>query len=70
MVIYPHFFSTFPFFFWKISAERTPRQREWRPQIYRKCTDTPWLFLFFLFWTGLVSAAAWRGQDLRVPGPT
>ncbi|XP_053772268.1 choline transporter-like protein 3 isoform X3 [Desmodus rotundus] len=37
-----------------ISAERTPRQREWRPQIYRKCTDTPWLFLFFLFWTGLV----------------
>ncbi|XP_036907269.1 choline transporter-like protein 3 isoform X2 [Sturnira hondurensis] len=37
-----------------VSAERTPRQREWRPQIYRKCTDTPWLFLFFLFWTGLV----------------
>ncbi|KAL2772208.1 choline transporter-like protein 3 isoform 4 [Daubentonia madagascariensis] len=37
-----------------VSAERTPRQREWRPQIYRKCTDTAWLFLFFLFWTGLV----------------
>ncbi|XP_053448869.1 choline transporter-like protein 3 isoform X2 [Nycticebus coucang] len=37
-----------------VSAERTPRQREWRPQIYRKCTDTTWLFLFFLFWTGLV----------------
>ncbi|XP_055260052.1 choline transporter-like protein 3 isoform X3 [Moschus berezovskii] len=36
------------------SAERTPRQRQWRPQIYRKCTDTAWLFLFFLFWTGLV----------------
>ncbi|KAB0364145.1 hypothetical protein FD754_008301 [Muntiacus muntjak] len=36
------------------SAERTPRQRPWRPQIYRKCTDTAWLFLFFLFWTGLV----------------
>ncbi|XP_017372963.1 choline transporter-like protein 3 isoform X3 [Cebus imitator] len=28
--------------------------REWRPQIYRKRTDTAWLFLFFLFWTGLV----------------
>ncbi|XP_025783260.1 choline transporter-like protein 3 [Puma concolor] len=36
------------------SAERTPRKREWRPQIYRKCTDTTWLFLFFLFWTGLL----------------
>ncbi|XP_025728021.2 choline transporter-like protein 3 isoform X4 [Callorhinus ursinus] len=36
------------------SAERTPRQREWRPQLYRKCTDTTWLFLFFLFWTGLM----------------
>ncbi|XP_063481626.1 choline transporter-like protein 3 isoform X1 [Symphalangus syndactylus] len=37
-----------------VSAEGAPRQREWRPQIYRKCTDTAWLFLFFLFWTGLV----------------
>ncbi|XP_036046742.1 choline transporter-like protein 3 isoform X1 [Onychomys torridus] len=37
-----------------VSAEKTPRQREWRPQIYRKCTDTAWLALFFLFWTGLV----------------
>ncbi|XP_021511164.1 choline transporter-like protein 3 isoform X1 [Meriones unguiculatus] len=37
-----------------VSAEKTPRQREWRPQIYRKCTDTAWLVLFFLFWTGLV----------------
>ncbi|XP_005621950.1 choline transporter-like protein 3 isoform X1 [Canis lupus baileyi] len=36
------------------SAERTPRPREWRPQLYRKCTDTTWLFLFFLFWTGLM----------------
>ncbi|KAH0500827.1 Choline transporter-like protein 3, partial [Microtus ochrogaster] len=36
------------------SAEKTPGQREWRPQIYRKCTDTAWLVLFFLFWTGLV----------------
>ncbi|KAK7809943.1 hypothetical protein U0070_024863 [Myodes glareolus] len=37
-----------------VSAEKTPGQREWRPQIYRKCTDTAWLVLFFLFWTGLV----------------
>ncbi|OBS57322.1 hypothetical protein A6R68_11553, partial [Neotoma lepida] len=37
-----------------VSTEKTPRQREWRPQIYRKCTDTAWLALFFLFWTGLV----------------
>ncbi|KAG8511076.1 Choline transporter-like protein 3, partial [Galemys pyrenaicus] len=37
-----------------VSAETTCRQREWRPQIYRKCTDTAWLFLFFLFWTGLM----------------
>ncbi|XP_016071734.1 PREDICTED: choline transporter-like protein 3 [Miniopterus natalensis] len=41
-------------FFWKVSAESAPGQREWRPQIYRKCTDTPWLLLFFLFWTGLM----------------
>ncbi|XP_057386525.1 choline transporter-like protein 3 isoform X3 [Balaenoptera acutorostrata] len=37
-----------------VSTERTPRQRRWRPQIYRKCTDKAWLFLFFLFWAGLV----------------
>ncbi|XP_037682513.1 choline transporter-like protein 3 isoform X2 [Choloepus didactylus] len=37
-----------------VSAETTPRQREWRPQIYRKCTDKTWLILFFLFWTGLM----------------
>ncbi|XP_015996396.2 choline transporter-like protein 3 isoform X4 [Rousettus aegyptiacus] len=37
-----------------VSAERTPGQREWRPQIYRKCTDPQWLFLFFFFWTGLM----------------
>lgn len=37
-----------------VSAEKTPRQREWRPQIYRKCTDKTWLFVFFLFWTGLM----------------
>ncbi|XP_037354891.1 choline transporter-like protein 3 isoform X1 [Talpa occidentalis] len=38
----------------QVSAERTCKQREWRPQIYRKCTDTTWLFLFFLFCTGLM----------------
>uniref|UniRef100_A0A8I3P2Q1 Choline transporter-like protein n=1 Tax=Canis lupus familiaris TaxID=9615 RepID=A0A8I3P2Q1_CANLF len=48
----PLFF--FFFLVWKASAERTPRPREWRPQLYRKCTDTTWLFLFFLFWTGLM----------------
>nr|XP_008999999.2 choline transporter-like protein 3 isoform X3 [Callithrix jacchus] len=35
-----------------VSAEGA--RREWRPQIYRKRTDTAWLFLFFLFWTGSV----------------
>nr|XP_044994723.1 choline transporter-like protein 3 isoform X2 [Jaculus jaculus] len=39
---------------YQVSAERTSRPREWRPQIYRKCTDREWLILFFLFWTGLV----------------
>ncbi|XP_067157001.1 choline transporter-like protein 3 isoform X1 [Apteryx mantelli] len=28
--------------------------REWRPLIYRKCTDILWLFLFFIFWAGLM----------------
>ncbi|XP_036854163.2 choline transporter-like protein 3 isoform X2 [Manis javanica] len=37
-----------------VSGERTARQREWRPQIYRKCTDPTWLFVYFLFWTGWV----------------
>uniref|UniRef100_A0A452SDP6 Choline transporter-like protein n=1 Tax=Ursus americanus TaxID=9643 RepID=A0A452SDP6_URSAM len=41
------------------SAERTPRPREWRPQLYRKCTDTTWLLLFFLFWTGLMFIAGY-----------
>ncbi|XP_040854627.1 choline transporter-like protein 3 isoform X1 [Ochotona curzoniae] len=39
---------------YRVSAEETPRPREWRPQIYRKCTDKMWLFLFFLFWAGLM----------------
>ncbi|NWW64313.1 CTL3 protein, partial [Ifrita kowaldi] len=28
--------------------------QEWRPVIYRKCTDTLWLLLFCLFWAGLM----------------
>ncbi|XP_068808526.1 choline transporter-like protein 3 isoform X3 [Struthio camelus] len=28
--------------------------REWRPLIYRKCTDVLWLLLFFIFWAGLM----------------
>ncbi|XP_069863813.1 choline transporter-like protein 3 isoform X2 [Dipodomys merriami] len=39
---------------YEVPAERTPRPRAWRPQLYRKCTDAAWLVLFFLFWTGLV----------------
>ncbi|KAM5256380.1 choline transporter-like protein 3 [Ctenodactylus gundi] len=38
----------------QVTTEKTPRPREWRPQIYRKCTDKAWVFLFFLFWTGLM----------------
>jgi hypothetical protein len=52
--------------FWKVSAERSPRQRQWRPQIHRKCTDPAWLLLFFLFWTGLVRSC-WAGMRLCVP---
>ncbi|XP_045148099.1 choline transporter-like protein 3 isoform X2 [Echinops telfairi] len=37
-----------------VVSEESPRPREWRPQIYRKCTDTSWLLLFFLFWAGLM----------------
>ncbi|XP_061317832.1 choline transporter-like protein 3 isoform X2 [Pezoporus flaviventris] len=28
--------------------------REWRPVVYRKCTDALWLLLFFLYWAGLM----------------
>ncbi|KAE8610501.1 hypothetical protein XENTR_v10012150 [Xenopus tropicalis] len=35
------------------------RQRQWRPLIYRKCTDIPWLVLFFVFWSGLVFIAGY-----------
>lgn len=56
-----------PLFFWKVSAERTPGQREWRPQIYRKCTDPQWLFLFFFFWTGLVSVGARECVSISAP---
>ncbi|XP_064927174.1 choline transporter-like protein 3 isoform X8 [Columba livia] len=36
------------------SGDSVSELREWRPVIYRKCTDTLWLLLFFLFWAGLM----------------
>ncbi|XP_030061800.1 choline transporter-like protein 3 [Microcaecilia unicolor] len=39
---------------YRVSEDENSRQRQWRPQIYRKCTDIPWLILFFLFWSGLM----------------
>ncbi|KAM6079767.1 choline transporter-like protein 3 isoform 2-T2 [Theristicus caerulescens] len=36
------------------SGESVSELREWRPVVYRKCTDTLWLLLFFLFWAGLM----------------
>ncbi|XP_071983622.1 choline transporter-like protein 3 [Engystomops pustulosus] len=30
------------------------RQRQWRLVLHRKCTDIPWLVVFFLFFCGLV----------------
>ncbi|XP_039583127.1 choline transporter-like protein 3 isoform X3 [Passer montanus] len=35
------------------SGDSVSELREWRPAIYRKCTDTLWLLLFCLFWAGL-----------------
>ncbi|XP_018429336.1 PREDICTED: choline transporter-like protein 3, partial [Nanorana parkeri] len=37
----------------QVSGE-IPTPRQWRPSLYRKCTDIPWLVLFFLFWSGLM----------------
>ncbi|XP_075364440.1 choline transporter-like protein 3 isoform X1 [Mycteria americana] len=36
------------------SGDSVYELREWRPVVYRKCTDTLWLLLFFLFWAGLM----------------
>ncbi|XP_030135057.4 choline transporter-like protein 3 isoform X2 [Taeniopygia guttata] len=36
------------------SGDGVSELREWRPAIYRKCTDTFWLLLFCLFWAGLM----------------
>nr|XP_030135059.3 choline transporter-like protein 3 isoform X3 [Taeniopygia guttata] len=36
------------------SGDGVSEVREWRPAIYRKCTDTFWLLLFCLFWAGLM----------------
>uniref|UniRef100_A0A8C5R2W5 Choline transporter-like protein n=1 Tax=Leptobrachium leishanense TaxID=445787 RepID=A0A8C5R2W5_9ANUR len=30
------------------------QQRQWRPLLYRKCTDVVWLAVFFIFWLGLM----------------
>uniref|UniRef100_A0A8C8VLF5 Choline transporter-like protein n=1 Tax=Pelusios castaneus TaxID=367368 RepID=A0A8C8VLF5_9SAUR len=38
----------------QVSLNGISGQREWRPLIYRKCTDVLWLVLFFLFWAGLM----------------
>ncbi|XP_064311609.1 choline transporter-like protein 3 [Phalacrocorax carbo] len=35
-------------------GESVSELREWRPVLYRKCTDKLWLLLFFLFWAGLM----------------
>ncbi|XP_053893879.1 choline transporter-like protein 3 isoform X3 [Malaclemys terrapin pileata] len=39
---------------YQVSVDGISGQREWRPLIYRKCTDVLWLILFFLFWAGLM----------------
>ncbi|XP_069497372.1 choline transporter-like protein 3 [Ambystoma mexicanum] len=39
---------------YQVSADDVSKTRQWRPQIYRKCTDIAWLIAFFLFWAGLM----------------
>ncbi|XP_063154358.1 choline transporter-like protein 3 isoform X1 [Candoia aspera] len=39
---------------YSVSEDRFPESRKWRPSIYRKCTDSFWLIIFFLFWAGLM----------------
>ncbi|XP_062437419.1 choline transporter-like protein 3 isoform X2 [Rhea pennata] len=39
--------------------DRVSELREWRPLIYRKCTDILWLILFFIFWAGLMFIAGY-----------
>ncbi|NXU63197.1 CTL3 protein, partial [Horornis vulcanius] len=36
------------------SGDSISERQEWRPVIYRQCTDTLWLLLFCLFWAGLM----------------
>ncbi|XP_058664449.1 choline transporter-like protein 3 isoform X3 [Ammospiza caudacuta] len=36
------------------SGDSVSELPEWRPAVYRKCTDILWLLLFCLFWAGLV----------------
>ncbi|XP_062973734.1 choline transporter-like protein 3 [Elgaria multicarinata webbii] len=37
-----------------VTEDGLPEPRKWRPLIYRKCTDTLWLIIFFVFWAGLM----------------
>ncbi|XP_048352178.1 choline transporter-like protein 3 isoform X1 [Sphaerodactylus townsendi] len=37
-----------------VSEDGLSEPRQWRPLMYRKCTDSLWLMLFFLFWAGLM----------------
>ncbi|XP_078264396.1 choline transporter-like protein 3 [Rhinoraja longicauda] len=43
---------------YEVSAADEPH-REWRPQIYRRCTDVAWLVIFFIFWVGMVFVAGY-----------
>ncbi|XP_007885310.2 choline transporter-like protein 3 [Callorhinchus milii] len=40
-------------------SDRDVLSREWRPQIYRRCTDVLWLLIFFLFWSGMMFIAGY-----------
>ncbi|XP_041126115.1 choline transporter-like protein 3 isoform X2 [Polyodon spathula] len=39
---------------YQVSEEKIPNGRLWRPLIYRRCTDTTWLIMFFIFWAGMM----------------
>ncbi|XP_006005756.1 choline transporter-like protein 3 [Latimeria chalumnae] len=39
---------------YEVTKEEFYSNRQWRPLIYRKCTDIPWLVIFFLFWAGMM----------------
>ncbi|GCB63397.1 hypothetical protein scyTo_0014616 [Scyliorhinus torazame] len=43
---------------YEVSGESVTH-REWRPQIYRRCTDVLWLVIFCLFWGGMMFIAGY-----------